>query len=280
MRKEEKKLRKRMLAHLKNKYTGVLTWSVENMLDTAYNFTEAEKQFKLTNSHATLKKSMRILDAGCGFGYFVSYCLQQGYNCQGYEVEEKLAKIAQELLTINKQDPKRIFLVKKNKLPYRNETFDFINLHFVLDYVQNIPGLLKELKRILKKDGVIFSICPNYQCFYSPVYALFFIPWLPKKFNRIYFKLMGRPNTAFLESLTFTTPHYLEGLFRKFGLQSEAFGPSYWQKAISEENFEHRSNFLKFIIKATNKLKLTELLKATNRLGFYTPLIYILRKKE
>lgn len=280
MRKEEKKLRKKMLAHLKNKYTGVLAWSVENMLDTAYNFTEAEKQLKLTNSYVTLKKGIRILDAGCGFGYFVSYCLKQGYNCQGYEVEEELAKIAQELLTINKQDPKRISLVKKNKLPYRNETFDFINLHFVLDYVPDIPNLIKELKRILKKDGLIFSICPNYQCLYSPVYALFFIPWLPKKFNRIYFKLMGRPNTTFLESLTFTTPGYLEDIFRKFDLDFKTLGPNYWKKTISGQKSDHRSNFLRFIIKSANKLKLTKLLEAINKLGFYTPLIYILRKKE
>lgn len=278
----EKKLRREMFAYLQQKYPGVRPpdRSIQQMLDTAYSFVQAERQLQELNSYAKPSPKMNLLDVGCGFGYFVSLMLKKGYSCQGYEVDRQLFVIAQKLLKINQQDAKKIKFIKEKKLPYQDNTFDFINLHYVLDYVTDVPGLLSELKRILKDRGQIFIISPNYQCCYSPVYMMFFIPWLPKWLNRIYFKLMRRPNTKFLESLTFITPRYCEGIFKTFGFEIHNLGLSAWDQLIAGEKFEDRSRFLIFLVRKIHQLRLFWLLKFLSRFGFYTPLAYLLKKNH
>lgn len=280
--KAEKKLREKMFAYLAKKYQGVIppSWSIQEMLDTAYSFREAEKQFKELTQFVNLSKKMRILDVGCGFGYFVSYLLKEGYDSEGYEVEGELVDIAEELLKINHQDPSRIKYVGGKRLPYKDKVFDCLNLHFVLDYVADVPALMKELVRILKDDGQIFIIAPNYQCCYSPVYMLIFLPWLPKWINRLYFRLMRRPNTQFLESLTFTNPRYCQGVFKNLGLKIQNLGLASWDRFVLGKDFEGRSQFLKFLVKKSGQLRLTWLLRVLGRMGFYTPQVYVLKKGQ
>lgn len=282
MLKDEKKLRHQMYLYLKDKYERVIapSWSIEQMLESGYSFKEAKNQFKRLDEGVKLNKRMRILDAGCGFGYFVSYCLANSYNCFGYDIDPKLTKIAKGLLIVNKQEPDRIKLVSDSTLPYRDKYFDVVNFQFVLDYVSDIPRLLVETKRILKDSGQTFIIVPNYKCLYSPVYALVFIPWLPKILNKIYFWLAARPNTIFLEGLTFTTPKYLEGVFNNSGFRYKNLGLKYWENLITEKETIGRGNFLKFLVKTFRLLKMTWLLRIFSRIGFYTPLVYVLEKRS
>lgn len=281
MKKEEKELRRRMLAYLEKKYQGVIppTWSAQQMLETAYNFNEAEKQFRQLNQFSPLSHKMKILDAGCGFGYFTAYALKKSYDTWGYEVDKELAMIGRRLLKINSQNPSRIKFVQGQKLPYKDKVFDFINLHFVLDYVSDVPALISELVRILKDDGQIFIIVPNYRCCYSPVYMAIFLPWLPLAINKSYFRFIKRPNTQFLESLTFTTPTYCEKIFKSCGLEFKNFGLVAWQRLVSEEDLEDRSLFLKSIVAKSEGWRLSWLLRFLGRMGFYTPLIYLLKKR-
>lgn len=280
MLRDGKKIRDKMYLYLKATYDKALapSWGVERMMATAYTFREAEKHFNELKNSIELRKGIKILDAGCGFGHFVSYCLDRGYDYYGYEVDPRLAKISQEVLAKNKQDKERVKYVAGGKLPYKEKAFDLIYLHFVLDCVKDIPALLKELKRILKDDGQIFIIAPNYQCFYSPVYALIFIPWLPKFFNRLYFRIMGRPNTKFLESLNFITPGYVEKIFKTSGFTIDNLGLRFWEDLITGKKLTHRGNFLKAMVRYGKKFKLTWLLRLVSKLGFYTPMVYVLRK--
>lgn len=282
MKKEEQQLREKMFVYLEKKYSGVIppNITIQQMLDTAYSFKEAEKQFNDLKQFIKLSKKTQILDVGCGFGYFVSFLIEKGYKCQGYEIEKELVDIAYQLLKINRQDPSKIKFVKGKKLPFKAKSFDFINLHFVLDYVSDISSLMFELARILKDDGQIFITAPNYQCCYNPVYMAVFMPWFPKWFNRFYFKLIKRPNTVFLESLTFITPRYCEKIFKKLGLETQNLSLISWENLISGKNLKNRSNCLKIIVKTSRKLGLTRFLRFLGKVGFYTPLIYLLKKQR
>lgn len=279
MEKLGRRFKEKLIAYFKKKYGTPLPPSIIEQIRAGDNFQEAKKQWQLIRQFIPIKKNWRLLDAGCGFGHFVAYCLKQGYNCQGYEIEKELVEVAKEFLKIKGQDPRRIALVKNYSTPYQSQRFDFINLYYVLDYVADIPHLLRELKRILKKNSCIFIVCPNYLCFYSPTYALFFLPFLPKKINRVYFRLRGIKETKFLENLTLTTPWSLEKLFRQEGLVFQSLGQNHWEETITEERFYKRTPLLQFLIKISKLLKLTKLITLSSRLGFYTPLVYVLRKR-
>lgn len=281
MLKDGKEIRNQMYAYLLNRYEGVTApnWSVKKMLETAYTFESEERQLKELMQFTPLTKKMKILDAGCGFGHLVSLLLSKGYNCYGYEVREDLVDIARNILLANKQDSDRIIFVGQKKLPFKDETFDFINLNFVLDYVSDIPHLLKELKRILKKGGQIFIVAPNYQCCFTPIYALIFFPWLPRWLNRLYFRLNHRPNTKVIENLTFIHPRLLNGIFNKLGFSVQNWGLKHWEGLIDRINVENRNSALLAIINLAHKLKATWVIKLIARAGFYTPLVYTLTKK-
>lgn len=281
MFKDGKKIRDQMYAYLIGRYEGVTApnWSVKKMLETAYTFESEARQLKELMQYCDLTKRMRVLDAGCGFGHLVSLLLSKGYNTYGYEVSRNLVGIGRGILRANKQDPDRIIFVGQKKLPFKNKTFDFINLNFVLDYVPDIPFLLKELRRVLKKGGQIFIVAPNYQCCFTPIYALVFFPWLPKWLNRIYFRLKKRSNTKVIESLTFIHPRYLNKIFRKLNFKVENRGLKHWEDLINRKNIANRNGTLLTTVNLAHKLRITWVLMLLAKLGFYTPLVYTLTKK-
>lgn len=94
-----------------------------------------------------------ILDFGCGAGKTVSEL--QGYGFQAYGCDfdvvisdtDKLAAI-------------RAIETEPYKLPFEDNTFDFIYSNQVFEHVQNYSESLAEIKRVLKADGCCLHIFP------------------------------------------------------------------------------------------------------------------------
>lgn len=82
----------------------------------------------------------RNLDLGCGsYSYITSV---------GLDISEKM-------LLLNGNLSERIGGDLEEKLPFKEGEFDSATLIFVLDYVKNYKGLLKEIWRVLKEKGVL-----------------------------------------------------------------------------------------------------------------------------
>ena len=273
---EEKKLRQIMLRFLNSYYGGSLSrnWSSEKMLETAYGFREAYKQFCELLNYFDLAPKAKILDAGCGFGYVTAYGLMNGYDVYGYEIDENLAQIAQNLLSLYNRDPKRIALWEGEKLPYEDNTFDLINMHFVIDYISDVSKTMRELHRVLKPGRKVFIITPNYLCGFSPVCNILFFPWAPRALNRFYLKCLGRKNMKPLDNLYFLTPWRLNNIFKKDGFVIKEHGQKNWVDIPKNKSFDDRSGFVTYAGK-----RFSWFFRLTAKLGFYTPLIYELTKK-
>ena len=68
---------------------------------------------------------------------------------------------------MKKQKKKKIknitFLItKKNRLPFKNNYFDFVTMIHVIGHLIEPSKVLDELLRVLKPDGVIYITTPNY----------------------------------------------------------------------------------------------------------------------
>ena len=118
------------------------------------------EKFFLSN-FSQKKNSIKILDYGCGdgkyFDFFVKYFNQE--NIYGAEVSKIRLKRAQERGFVN------LALIEKNKkLPFSDDFFDFVNMDQVLEHIdcREADFYLGELNRVLKKDGLIFVVVPNY----------------------------------------------------------------------------------------------------------------------
>jgi len=109
-------------------------------------------------------KGKKLLDAGCGTGEFTYMLGKEGADAVGCDGAKQLINICKENF------PKTKFEVcdLTKKLKYKNDSFDLILNKYVLMFLEKPEFVLKEFKRILKKDGkLVISIAhPTYWLHY------------------------------------------------------------------------------------------------------------------
>ncbi len=96
------------------------------------------------------KKKGSILDFGCGSGYFIE-CARKYYNAEGIEFSDNLRKWLKDKLN----------LITYKTLADTKKKYDIITAFDVIEHVENPTNLLKELKKKLKKNGIILIYTPN-----------------------------------------------------------------------------------------------------------------------
>lgn len=104
------------------------------------------------------KKGGKLLDIGCGTGDFLSQMKDRDYDVCGIDVSLQACKIARKKgLKIYHND-----LIKHH---FPAKSFDIITLWHVFEHLYNPSETLKEIKRILKDDGLLIMETPNIDCF-------------------------------------------------------------------------------------------------------------------
>ena len=120
-----------------------------------------------------LKKGMKILDVACGAGKQCFYFYKDlGGDCEivGGDVSaELLDKAKQE--AHNKEYEIDFRTLDFNKaLDFEDDEFDLASCCFAIYYAENIPFTIKEMHRVLKPGGKLFTTGPmpqNKQVFYD-----------------------------------------------------------------------------------------------------------------
>ncbi len=100
----------------------------------------------------------KILDAGCGDGWYSARLVEQGSSVTGVDYSIQAVEFAR--LIVKNATFQEASLTK---LPFLDDTFDVI---FVIQVLEHIPPLelslaISELARILKKDGVCVVSVPS-----------------------------------------------------------------------------------------------------------------------
>jgi ubiquinone/menaquinone biosynthesis C-methylase UbiE len=93
-----------------------------------------------------------LLDLGSGDGSFYRYCKKNGIQCEFTDG------------SVDNID------FEKDKLKFENEKFDFILMNSVIEHLHNPINILNESKRVLKKDGILIVITPNFRYAYKNFY--------------------------------------------------------------------------------------------------------------
>lgn len=106
-------------------------------------------------------KGKKILDFGCGTGIYAKILTKKGAKVKGFDISPEMVKIAK------KENP-NLDLRKGTgyNIPFK-EKFDIIIAALVLDYFNDFDKVLKQVKKVLKKNGFfIFSMKnPISECF-------------------------------------------------------------------------------------------------------------------
>lgn len=120
-----------------------------------------------------LKKGMRILDVACGAGkQCMTFYEELGGDCMiiGGDVSADLLSKAEQVA-----DDKEYEILFKpldfNKaLDFEDDRFDLVSCCFAIYYAEDIPFTIKEMHRVLKPGGRLFTTGPmptNKQVFYD-----------------------------------------------------------------------------------------------------------------
>ena len=96
-------------------------------------------------------------------------------------------------------------IVTDTGLPFASETFDVVLSNHVIEHVGERAAQiehLRELRRVLKSDGVGYLAVPNRWMLVEPHYRLAFLSWLPRSLRSSYLRAMKRGEVYDCEPLT------------------------------------------------------------------------------
>lgn len=132
-----------------------------------------EARFKRLNGE-------RVLDLGCGYGWYTDFFARIGAATVGVDGSEKMIAIARE------RYPNLEFTITdiEKPLSFDNGSFDIVFSNQVLMDIENADFVISECERVLKSGG-IFYFGIVHPCFYD-------CKWLKNENGYCYAKAMNR----------------------------------------------------------------------------------------
>ena len=108
-------------------------------------------------------RNVTILDAGCGIGVFLLAMKHLGHCCTALDFDDSNVSLAPDYLN---QFPFFECNLETEKLPFKDESFDVVVCSQVLEHftLSHLPPVI-EMRRVLKKGGMLFVDVPNVACF-------------------------------------------------------------------------------------------------------------------
>lgn len=101
-------------------------------------------------------KDKTLLDAGCGTGLFTRKAIERNAKVTSIDIAPKLVE-----LTKKKNPDTNAIEASLLKLPFENDTFDYVISSDVIEHTTNPYDATKELIRVLKPGGKICITVPN-----------------------------------------------------------------------------------------------------------------------
>ena len=119
-----------------------------------------------------IKEGMKVLDLGCGSGAFTTFIARAvGEKGKVYAVDiqpQMLKQLENKLNMSENKDNKNIEIKNASayNLPIENDSFDLVLVVTVLQEIPNRHKALREIRRVLKSDGILavteFLVDPDY----------------------------------------------------------------------------------------------------------------------
>ncbi|MCK9296174.1 MAG: class I SAM-dependent methyltransferase [Desulfobulbaceae bacterium] len=112
-----------------------------------------------------LTQESRVLDVGCGNGFFLSQ-VRALAQCQVYGID--ISEIAAE--SAKKNYGLDIFTGTILESPFPDNSFDVITAWSFLEHVNNPAEVLRKLASLLKRDGLCILTTPNFDSFNAKLF--------------------------------------------------------------------------------------------------------------
>lgn len=140
-----------------------------------------ERDVLIPHLAATVKKLMKenklkkVIDVGCGTGLLVKFLNDNHFQAVGVDSSRQAVQAAQKNV-----GGKNIILAKATNLPFDDESFDLVTSISMIEHLtlKDAGNFIKEARRVLKKDGFIFLVTPNFS---TPLRIIYGKKWFAYK---------------------------------------------------------------------------------------------------
>ena len=126
----------------------------KSLVDKIYYFVV---NYTKLNQIRHYKKSGKLLDVGCGSGEFLDFTRRNGFEVWGTEIFKFAAELA-------KKFTNNICINFLTNCKFESNSFDVVNLTDVLHQMSEPENELKEIRRIIKSDGILVIEVPDSDC--------------------------------------------------------------------------------------------------------------------
>lgn len=138
----------------------------ENMLTSSYK--RLDKMFDLVR---TIKKPTKVLDLGCGTGFFASKIKDIYPSAEVYGID-----ISKKALNLGRKKYKNITFIRadaEQEFPFKNNFFDLIISGEHIEHLKDTDTYLIEINRVMKKGGTLILTTPNLASWMNRILLLF-----------------------------------------------------------------------------------------------------------
>lgn len=130
----------------------------KSKLGLTYKIYDIVRNFNINNKLGWIKhyhKNGNLLDLGCGLGYFLNGVIKdKTFNATGVDISEDALQYIQKNFGITG-------FPETHLDNFKDGEFTIITQWHVIEHVYQLQERLKQLKRILHKDGTMFIAVPN-----------------------------------------------------------------------------------------------------------------------
>ncbi|MEO2207496.1 methyltransferase domain-containing protein [Paenibacillus pabuli] len=132
-------------------------WDTEISNVTSGMLRSYEMRMDLVESFADQTRFPRgtLLDIGCSTGHFLAEAQFRYWSVQGIEISESAANEGRKKFGLN------VVTGEINDDIFENESFDVVTAWDVLEHIPTPHSFMKNIKRVLKKDGLFVANTPN-----------------------------------------------------------------------------------------------------------------------
>ena len=112
----------------------------------------------------TAGRPVKVLDVGCGAGFFTILLAKAGYHVTGIDLTQEMIVKAQELIRLNGpfEGNAEVTVMDAEQLSFEDETFDAIVTRNLTWTLPHPVEAYQEWYRVLKKGGVLLNFDAEY----------------------------------------------------------------------------------------------------------------------
>lgn len=152
-----------------------------------------------------------MCDVGCADGSFTKI-FGSVFKVFGVDISQELVdKARQAGVNACKVD------VSSERLPFEDNSFHVVHMGEVIEHLANPDFAIREVRRVLKKDGFLVLSTPNLACWYNRILLLLGIQPIFSEVSTI--KIFGRPGQQVVGHLRLFTLRALKEFLKYHGFK-------------------------------------------------------------